>query len=166
MRPPATVIPMPLHRETSPRDAGDPRKSQPFRALVVDRTAAARRLVCRLGEQAAGRDSHWLEASDADTASGMLAEDSIDLVVADFNSIRGGDIGMLTSAPGGRTQAPPIVVVLNEDDEPRQIQQMLDAGAECCMPKNLPPPILARELHRLVAELTASSRPSSFPKGS
>jgi DNA-binding NarL/FixJ family response regulator len=105
--------------------------------------------VCRAGERAAGGGSKWLGAPDAVTAARLLASSPIDIVVADSHSVRS-DLQGLTGGAGGSASW---IVVLTEGDAPERIQQMLDAGADCCLPKRLPQPILEGELRRLVIEI-------------
>lgn len=81
----------------------------------------------------------------------MLAISEFDLVVTDSQSIPHSLHGWTDTAVGNGRPAP-LVVVLSEDNEPQGIQQMLDAGAECCLHKHLPQRILESELGRLVAQ--------------
>jgi len=148
---------MPLDRLGKPdaRQSGDEASrrssSRPIRVLVVDQGATARRRVCLAGRRAAGQ-SQWFEAADADAASRTLAFSAIDLVLADFHTIRHNLHRLTQGAAADPCEPAPLVVVISEDNEPQGIQQMLDAGAECCLPKHLPQRILESELCRIVAQ--------------
>lgn len=155
-RTPAAVIPIPLDRlrksYARQQGGGTSRRGplRPIAVLVVDRAAVGRERVCRAGRQTAG--SQWIEAADVETASRLLMRSEIDLVVADCYSIRY-SLRPWTdgaAAAGGRP-APPVVVL--SDEAPEGMQWLLDAGAECCLPKRLPQRILERELRQLVAQI-------------
>ena len=165
--PPAAVIPMPLNRlpTLGPR-AGEwgpaPRPERPIRGLVVEKAAKDREFVCRAGQCAAGEESEWVGAVDAVTAARLLASSEIDIVVADSHSIPC-DLQGLTAGSGDTA---PLIVVISEGDEPERIEQMLDAGADCCLPKRLPRRMLEGELRRLVAGVRSKhSDPFGSPTG-
>lgn len=169
-----TVIPMPLGRlrKAPVRHAGAGAfrrlSARPVRALVVDAAAAGRRRICRLGRQAADVRVQWMEAADTATAARMLAAAEIDFVVADSPFLQDG-LDWLKPA-GNATRLTPVLVILNEDEEPQQIQQMLDAGAECLISRRLPQSMLESELRGLVARSAAKLRnpgclPIPFPRG-
>ena len=163
-RTPAPVIPLPLDRPRKSHGGHPDQPSRlsplgPIRALVVDAAAAARRRVCRAGRRVAGDECLWFEAADADTASRTLASSGIDLIVADSHSIRHSLQGWTDGATARPGQPAPLIVVIS-DGEPQRIQQMLDAGAECCLPKHLPEHILEIELRRLVVQTRRKARRS------
>jgi DNA-binding NarL/FixJ family response regulator len=139
-------------------EACRPSASRPIAALVIDPSADARERLCRAGRQAAGDNCRWFEAADAEAARRTLASTEIQLVLADAGGFRPGFPAAAAGVHpvvGYRTEprrTEPLLVVLSTDDEPQGIQQMLDAGAECCLPKYLPQPILESELRRLVGQ--------------
>jgi DNA-binding NarL/FixJ family response regulator len=126
--------------------------------LVVDQAAGGRKRVCSAGRRASA-ESQWIECADAETASRQLAFSEIDLVVADSQSFRHSLQGWTDGATARSGRPAPLVVVLS-DDEPRGIQQLLDAGAACCLPKRLPQRILENELRQLVAQTRRKVRVS------
>jgi DNA-binding NarL/FixJ family response regulator len=128
--------------------------------LVVHHATNTRERVCLAGRRAAGDRSHWFEAADADAASWTLAFSEIDLVLADTHSFQHGVQGWMDCAAAACSKPAPLVVVLSDDSGPHEIQQMLDAGAECCLPKHLPQGILENELRWLVAQARRKALPS------
>jgi AmiR/NasT family two-component response regulator len=124
---------------------------RPIAVLVVDRAAVGRERVCRAGRQAAA-GSQWIEAADVETASRLLSCSEIDLVVADSHSIRNSLRPWTDGAAAADGRPAPPIVVLG-DEAPEGMQWLLDAGAECCLPKRLPQRILERELRQLVAQI-------------
>jgi CheY-like chemotaxis protein len=128
------------------------------RALVVDAAAEARQHVCAAGRSVAGAECVWFEAADADEALRMVARSSIDLVVADSGSIRHGVREWLDRAAAVSGRPAPVLALLS-NDEPR-IQQFLDAGADCCLPKHPPQRVLEIELRRLVMQARRKERRS------
>ena len=121
-------------------------------ALVIDPAADARQRLCRAGHQAAGDACRWFEAADAEAARRTLASTEIHLVLADSRSFEPDFPRRTDAVATGWRRPTPLVVALSGDDEPQGIQQMLDAGAECWLPKDLPQPILESELRRLVGQ--------------
>ena len=160
-RTPAVVIPIPLDRLRKPhaRQPGEETSrrapAHPIAVLVVDQAAGGRKRVCSAGRRASA-ESQWIECADAETASRQLAFSEIDLVVADSQSFRHSLQGWTDGATARSGRPAPLVVVLS-DDEPQGIQQLLDAGAECCLPKRLPQRLLETELCRLVAQTRAKA---------
>jgi DNA-binding NarL/FixJ family response regulator len=126
--------------------------------LVVDQAAAARQRVWHAIRRADQDECHWFEAADADTARRTLALSEIDLVVVDSYNFRHSLHGWTDSATAGRGRPAPLIVVLSNNDEPQGIQQILDAGAECCLSQHLPQHILEGELRRLVAQVRRKAR--------
>ena len=133
-----------------PRGVGEataPRLTRPVRGLVVGKAGRDHELVCRAGKRAAGAGSEWLAAPDAAAAARLLASSEIDIVVADSRSV-GSSLRGLTGGPRGKAWC---IVVLSTGDDPELVQQMLDAGADCCLPKRLPQRLLEDSLRRLLA---------------
>jgi hypothetical protein len=118
--------------------------------LVVDGASIERRRICLAGRRAASGPCEWIEAADADAASGMLVRYGIDLVVGGSESLPWHAFSAMTASP--------MLAVISEENEPHAIQQMLDAGAECCLPKHLPQRILESELRRLLAQARLRAR--------
>ncbi len=146
---------MPLDRLGEPRrqPREEPRPhalSRPIAGLVVDPSPATRERLCRAARQADRDGCQWFEAADAETARRTLASTEIHLVLADSRCFWHTFPGWAASAGTGRPA--PLVVVLSGEDEPYGIQQLLDAGAECCLPKRLPSSLLENELRRLVEQ--------------
>jgi DNA-binding NarL/FixJ family response regulator len=151
-------------------DAGAFRRlpARPIHALVVDPGASDRRRICRLGRQAADVQSKWIEAADAAAAARVVEAAEIDFVIAASQILSGG-LDWL-KAGGGASRPAPFVVILSEGDEPQQIQQLLDSGADCLLSRRLPQSLLEDELRGLVARSAArlgnpGCPPIPFPKG-
>lgn len=81
----------------------------------------------------------------------MVACAPIHLVVAESGSMRRNVRGWLDDAAAAAGGPAPVLAVLG-NDEPLQIQQFLDAGADCCLPKHPPQRVLEIELRRLVTQ--------------
>jgi DNA-binding NarL/FixJ family response regulator len=118
--------------------------------LVVGRSSIERRRICLAGRGAAAGPCEWIEAASAEAAAGMLADSEFEIVVGSRDNLPWQAMGA-----GNRS---PLVVAISEDNEPQAIQQMLDAGAECCLPKQVPQRILESELRRLVAQTRLRKR--------
>jgi DNA-binding NarL/FixJ family response regulator len=124
--------------------------ARPLRVLVIGGASLERRRICLAGCRAAVGLCEWIEAADAAAASRMLAGSEFDLVLGGSDSLPWHAVSAARPAP--------VVVAISEDNEPQAIQQMLDAGAECCLPKHLPQRILESELRRLVAQTRLRAR--------
>jgi len=96
-------------------------------ALVAERDDSVRRalavLLVRLGFRVIG-------AADSDHARSVLAEQPLDLLVADLSLPGDGGLGLIRSTRALAGQRDAYIVALTATDRPREIEDALQAGAD------------------------------------
>jgi DNA-binding NarL/FixJ family response regulator len=165
---------MPVGRLLSPRARRArrvgfrPFAARPVRVLVVEPAAENRERICRLGRQACGTRCEWIEATNLRAAVQMLAANAPDLVIANSRLFEESFDWLKAAAPSSEQTA--FVAILGSDEDPQQIQNVLDAGVECLLSPDMPEAILETELRGLVLWAkrrlaNPDSHPIVFPKG-